>query len=268
MEAMDVDSVLGDFLLDMGELERQSLPMTLKEESLETLTSSLVALESNPLVNQDYAKQTPKKHVGRRHQIAALQEEADVLTLQLTRLNCERLLVRQRALQEIATSCPLRMAHWKQRAQQEEVAKQNSQEENQRLAHYIATNASRIATIQTFLTQQKRSMLPSPQRNLRQFVLSDADEDDTFVYQMLKDNVSVQHAQLDAVLAQCMARIDADFHRESCIHMDGAGIDVHSFSISPFPIAVLNEAMRRYIQEGHTQASMGTTADGSIVSAC
>lgn len=261
---MDVDAVLGDFLLDMDELER----LVALEEEQERPSAESLALEGNPLASQDSSKQTPKKRVGQRRQIAALQEEVDALAQQLTRLHCEKILSGQLALQENAAGCPIRLAHWKQRAQQEEVAKQCSEDENRRLSHYIATNASRIESIRQFLIQQKRPLPPTPERSLGSFALADGDEDDAFVYQMLKDNVRIQHAQLDAVLAQCLPEFDAKFHRESCIHTDGAGIDVRSFSISPFPIAVLNEAMRRYTQERHTQASIGTASDGDVVSGC
>lgn len=270
MEAMDVDAVLADFLLDMDELERRSLLEALEEASADPSVESL-ALEANPLASQDRSKQTPKMRVGRRHQIASLQEEVGALTLQLTRLHCDKRIKGQLALQQNAAGCPVRLAHWRQQAQQAEVDKQYSEQENQRLAHHIATNASRIESIRQFLTQQKTaSALPllTPQRSLGSFALADADDDDAFVYQMLKDNVSIQHTQLDAVLSQCVPGFETDFHRESCIHTDGAGIDVRSFSISPFPIAVLNEAMRRYTHERHTQASIGTAADGDVVSVC
>lgn len=261
---MEAESVLAAFLLDMEDLER-----VLELEETIVKTEDLVgcgpepqsdSASGNSSTSRKPVKIPTRKRVGRRIQILALQQELDALTQQRERLNQERLLRKEIARQESAGVCPRALGYWKRQAQLHQITKQCSEQTQEHLIQCIEQNGQRLENIPALLSEQMNGLRANPQLQI-----SDPDENDAYVYRMLKDTLNTQHAQVDAFLAQCVPAFDPACHYESSIHADGAGIDVRSFVISPFHVALINDAIQRYTQERLTRVSFGGSTDGDAV---
>lgn len=261
---MEAEGVLAAFLLDMEDLDHaigledvmvksENLAVCAQALQIDTLSGTSSANEKRPT----------RKRVGRHLQILALQQELDALTRQRESLNQERLLREEIARQERAGACPRAVAHWKRQAHLHEITKQCSQQKQEHLVQCLKQNAQRLEIIKEALSEQMNGLcVANPPLQLQ---ISDFNENDAYAYRMLKETLNAQHAQVDAFLAQCAPAFDPARHYESSIHADGAGIDVRSFVISPFHIALINDAIQRYTQDRHTRVSLGGSVDGDAV---
>lgn len=261
---MGAETVSPAFLLDTEDLERcSSVEKTTLECPIIVYTSH--QLQDRFLISTDVTK--TNQPIGQRQQITALKHELNALTQRLCQLHDDRMRQQEFIRQENARSSPRSLAHWKQQAQQQRTTRRCSEKQLQRLTRMMMSTAQRMDRIHAVLNQQMASLRENPQLQL---LPSPRDENasDRFVFRLLKSTLDAQHAQFDLLLSQCRLKISPTCQCESVTHEDGAGVDVHLALVSPFHVAFINEAFRRYTQELPNRRCFGYSIDNDTVRSC
>lgn len=193
-------------------------------------------------------KATRSGRSTQREQLQALRHEVSALSRHLQQLHENRQL--QQSLDRLLNESTATGSSWKQVATRERHAKETAEEKKAEFMRRISINMSFLENVKHVLLTQAHAIADRPDLRLSMrrtpFVLH---EDDAQLYQALKSSIDFRCSQLDAILQQCVYKIDTAESHESSIHADGRGLDVREHSVKPFDVTTISNTMSRHVEE-------------------
>lgn len=191
-------------------------------------------------------RQTPVryKRTTQREQLQELRAEASVLRQRFQELYETKQL--RRLLDQMLGVPDAEFANWKESATKERHAKAYAEEQKTELMEQISSNTKLLEYVRNLLLIQTKNLPPV---RLSARCMSFVPEgDDAQLFLVMKSGLDYQHSRLDAILQQCVTRIDTPEKRDTCIHADGRGVDVRELQLKPFDAVTIGSAVQQHFE--------------------